>query len=169
MGKRLHGAFPTISGRWNKVSTRSWRRMTAPANSVAGVFDDAFGAIDHVLAPAPPQLVPREVGTITSVSTGIARISGLAGVGFEELVRFPGDVLGLAFNVDEHEVGVVLLGPYEHLRAGDDVVRTGRVMDVAVGDALLGRVIDPLGRPLDGKGPVATTGSLPIERSAAAI
>jgi F-type H+-transporting ATPase subunit alpha len=143
--------------------------MTAPADSVESVFDVAFAAIDQVLASATPQLVPHEVGTITSVSTGIARISGLAGVGFEELVRFPGDVLGIAFNVDEHEVGVVLLGPYEHLRAGDEVERTGRVMDVAVGDALLGRVIDPLGRPLDDKGPVATTRSLPIERPAAAI
>jgi F-type H+/Na+-transporting ATPase subunit alpha len=143
--------------------------MTAPADSVEGVFDGAFAAIDHVVASAAPQLVPREIGTITSVSTGIARISGLPGVGFEELVRFPGDVLGIAFNVDETEVGVVLLGPYEHLRAGDEVERTGRVMDVAVGDALLGRVIDPLGRPLDDKGPVATTARLPIERPAAAI
>jgi F-type H+-transporting ATPase subunit alpha len=143
--------------------------MTTPADSVEGVFDRAFAAIDQVLAATTPRFVPQEVGTITSVSTGIARISGLAGVGFDELVRFPGDVLGIAFNVDEREVGIVLLGPYEHLRAGDEVGRTGRVMDVAVGDALLGRVIDPLGRPLDDKGPVATTGRLPIERPAAAI
>jgi F-type H+/Na+-transporting ATPase subunit alpha len=93
------------------------------------------------------------VGTITSVSTGIARVSGLPGVGFEELVKFPGGVFGIAFNVDEDEIGVVLLGEYWHLHAGDEVERTGRVMDVAVGDGLLGRVIDPLGRPLDGRGP----------------
>ena len=99
-----------------------------------------------------PQLAPREVGTITSVSTGIARVSGLPGVGFEELVKFPGGVFGIAFNVDEDEIGVVLLGDYWHLHAGDEVERTGRVMDVAVGDGLLGRVIDPLGRPLDGRG-----------------
>jgi F-type H+/Na+-transporting ATPase subunit alpha len=66
-------------------------------------------------------------------------------------------VLGIAFNVDEDEIGVVLLGEYSHLHAGDEVERTGRVMDVAVGDGLLGRVIDPLGRPLDGKGPVASS------------
>jgi len=93
----------------------------------------------------------------------------LPGVGFEELVTFPGDVLGIAFNVDEDEIGVVLLGAYQDLQAGDEVQRTGRVMDVAVGDELLGRVIDPLGRPLDGIGPVAFTQRLPIERQAAAI
>ena len=116
-----------------------------------------------------PQLTPREVGTITSVSTGIAKVSGLPGVGFEELVKFPGGVFGIAFNVDEDEIGVVLLGEYWHLHAGDEVERTGRVMDVAVGDGLLGRVIDPLGRPLDGNGPVAASERLPIERPAAPI
>ena len=90
-------------------------------------------------------------------------------MGFEELVEFPGGVFGIAFNVDEDEIGVVLLGDYWHLHAGDEVERTGRVMDVAVGDGLLGRVIDPLGRPLDGKGPVASSERLPIERPAAPI
>ncbi len=112
---------------------------------------------------------PREVGTITSVATGIAKVSGLPGVGYDELVKFPGDLLGIAFNVDEDELGVVLLGDYWHLHAGDEVERTGRVMDVGVGDGLLGRVIDPLGRPLDGKGPVSASERLPIERPAAPI
>jgi F-type H+-transporting ATPase subunit alpha len=116
-----------------------------------------------------PRLTLREVGTILSVATGIAKVSGLPNVGFEELVKFPGDVLGIAFNVDEDEIGVVLLGEYWHLHAGDEVERTGRVMDVAVGDGLLGRVIDPLGRPLDGNGPVAASDRLPIERPAAPI
>ena len=96
-------------------------------------------------------------------------MSGLPGVGFDELVTFPGDVLGIAFNVDADEIGVVLLGEYWQLHAGDEVQRTGRVMDVAVGDGLLGRVIDPLGRPLDGDGPVAASERLPIERPAAPI
>jgi F-type H+-transporting ATPase subunit alpha len=109
------------------------------------------------------------VGTITSVATGIAKVSGLPGVGFDELVTFPGDVLGIAFNVDADEIGVVLLGEYWHLHAGDEVQRTGRVMDVAVGDGLLGRVIDPLGRPLDSNGPVASNKRLPVERPAAHI
>jgi len=90
-------------------------------------------------------------------------------VGFDELVTFPGDVLGIAFNVDVDEIGVVLLGDYSDLHAGDQVERTGRVMDVAVGAGLIGRIIDPLGRPLDGKGPVATSKRLPIERPAPSI
>ena len=134
--------------------------------SLQNVFDSAFAGIRHVREAFTPQLRPREVGTITSVATGIAKVSGLPGVGFEELVTFPGDVLGIAFNVDEDEIGVVLLGEYWHLHAGEEVQRTGRVMDVAVGDGLLGRVIDPLGRPLDGHGPVASSQRLPIERAA---
>ncbi len=108
-------------------------------------------------------------GTIISVSTGIARVAGLPNAGFEELLKFPGDLFGIAFNVDEEEIGVVLLGEYQGLHAGDEVQRTGRVMDVAVGEGLLGRVIDPLGRALDGNGPVAASERLPIERPAAAI
>ena len=142
--------------------------ITAP-ESLQSVLDRAFAGISQVREAFTPQLMPREVGTIISVATGIAKVSGLPSVGFEELVKFPGDVLGIAFNVDEDEIGVVLLGEYWHLYAGDEVERTGRVMDVVVGDELLERVIDPLGRPLDGKGPVATSKRLPIERPAAQI
>jgi len=137
--------------------------------SLQDVLDRAFAGISQVRGGFTPQLTPHEVGTITNVSTGIAKVSGLPGVGFEELVKFPGGVFGIAFNVDDDEIGVVLLGEYWHLHAGDEVERTGRVMDVAVGDGLLGRVIDPLGRPLDGHGPVVTSGRLPIERPAASI
>ena len=137
--------------------------------SLQNVFDSAFGEIAQVREAFTPQLMSREVGTITSVVAGIAKVSGLFGVGFDELVRFPGDVLGIAFNVDEDEIGVVLLGDYWHLHAGDEVLRTGRVMDVAVGDGLLGRIIDPLGRALDGKGPVTSSKRLPVERPAASI
>ena len=122
--------------------------------SLESVYDDTFARIGHVLKEFTPQLIPQEIGIITSVTTGIAKISGLPNVGYDELVMFPGNVPGIAFNVDEDEVGVILLGEYWHLQAGDEVHRTGRVMDVAVGDGLLGRVIDPLGRPLDGGGPV---------------
>ena len=123
-------------------------------------FDRTFAGISQVREAFTPELTPREVGTITSVATAIAKVSGLPGVGFDELVKFPGDVLGIAFNVDADEIGVVLLGEYRRLHAGDEVQRTGRVMDVAVGDGLLGRVIDPLGRPLDG-GPVAPASACP--------
>ncbi len=132
-------------------------------------FDDTFAAMERTREAFAPQLTSREVGTIVSVATGIAKVSGLPSVGFEELVKFPGDLLGMAFNVDEAEVGVVLLGEHGHLNAGDEVERTGRVMDVAVGEGLLGRVIDPLGRPLDGMGPVTADERLPIERVAPQI
>ena len=132
-------------------------------------FDRVFAGISQVRDAFTPELKPQEVGTITSVATAIAKVSGLPGVGFDELVTFPGDVLGIAFNVDEHEIGVVLLGECWHLHVGDEVQRTGRVMDVAVGDGLLGRVIDPLGRPLDGNGPVVSNKRLPVERPAPAI
>ena len=140
--------------------------MTQPLQTL---FDQTFSAIDHARDAFTPQLAPHEVGTIATVSTGIATVSGLPGVGFEELLAFPGGVFGIAFNLDAEEIGVVLLGDYWQLHAGDLVERTGRVMDVAVGDALLGRVIDPLGRPLDGQGPVRADARLPIERPAAAI
>jgi F-type H+/Na+-transporting ATPase subunit alpha len=139
------------------------------SESLQNDFDQAFARISQVREKFTPELTPREVGTITSVGTGIAKVSGLPGVGSDELVTFPGDVLGIAFNVDVDEIGVVLLGECWQLHAGDEVRRTGRVMDVAVGDTLLGRVIDPLGRPLDGKGPVVSNKRLPIERPAAPI
>jgi F-type H+-transporting ATPase subunit alpha len=143
--------------------------MSTAPESLESVFDRAFAGISLVRDAFSPQLTPREVGTITDVATGIARVSGLPSVGFEELLQFPGGVFGIAFNVDEDEIGVVLLGDYWDLHAGDEVERTGRVMDVAVGDGLLGRVIDPLGRPLDGKGPVASGERLPVERPARPI
>ena len=143
--------------------------MSTEPESLQNDFEKAFAGISQAREVFTPELTPREVGTITSVATGIAKVSGLPGVGFDELVTFPGDVLGIAFNVDADEIGVVLLGEYWHLHAGDEVQRTGRVMDVAVGDGLLGRVIDPLGRPLDGNGPVVSSQRLPIERPAAHI
>ncbi len=132
-------------------------------------FEHAFTAMAKAREQFKPALYLREVGTITNVSTGIAKVSGLPGVGFDELVSFPGGAFGIAFNVDEDEIGVVLLGDYWDLHAGDQVERTGRVMDVAVGEALLGRIIDPLGRPLDGKEALGDCNRLPIERPAAAI
>ena len=143
--------------------------MSVPLETLKNVFDRAFATIRTTSASFTPRLATREVGTITTISTGIARVSGLPNVAFEELVAFPGGLFGIAFNVDEDDVGVVLLGDYWHLHAGDEVSRTARVMDVAVGEGLLGRVIDPLGRPLDGKGPVASSERLPIERPAPAI
>lgn len=140
--------------------------MTTESEHLRQVVDRIFGELNAAREAFAPQFSLREVGVITSIATGVAKVSGLPNVGFEELVRFPGDLLGLAFNVDETEIGVVLLGEYWHLNAGDEVLRTGRVMDVVVGDGLLGRVIDPLGRPLDGKGQVIASDRRPIERAA---
>ena len=143
--------------------------MSAAADSLEAVVQTAFAQLSHAREAHSAQLRLREVGVITSVSTGIARVAGIPGVGFEELIAFPGDVSGIAFNVDQTEIGVVLLCDYWHLQAGDEVERTGRVMDIVVGDGLLGRVIDPLGRALDGKGPVIGGRRLPIERPAPPI
>ena len=140
--------------------------MNTDPKSLQQVFDSAFAGMRHAREAFTPQLAPREVGTITSIATGIAKVSGLPGVGFEEVLRFAGDVYGIAFNVDEDEIGVVLLGDYWQLHAGDEVERRGHVMDVPVGNELIGRIINPLGRPLDGNGPVVTSGRTPIERTA---
>ncbi|MGC8774786.1 MAG: alternate F1F0 ATPase, F1 subunit alpha [Chlorobaculum sp.] len=110
-----------------------------------------------------------EEGVVTTVLNGIVKIDGLPGVGYEELVRFDDDLYGIAFNIDPGEVGVVLLGDYSLLKTGDRAWRTGRVTDVPVGEQLIGRVIDPLGQPLDELGPVRTTQRLPIERPAPPI
>jgi F-type H+-transporting ATPase subunit alpha len=143
--------------------------MTMEPESLQNVFDSTFAEISQAREACTPQLRPREVGTITSIATGIAKVSGLPGVGFEEVLRFPGDVYGIAFNVDEDEIGVVLLGDYWQLHAGDEVERRGHVMDVPVGDGVIGRIINPMGRPLDGNGPLASGARLPVERPAASI
>jgi len=143
--------------------------MSPASGLLETAIDLAFTQMTKAREAFVPQLKPHEVGTVTSVSTGIAMVSGLPNVGSEELVRFPSGLLGIAFNLDEDQIGVVLLGEYEDLQAGDEVERTGRVMDVPVGDALLGRVLDPLGNPLDGKGAVAAEKRLPVERPAPAI
>ncbi len=143
--------------------------MSTSPETLQQMLDGTLAAIGQTREAFAPQLVPREVGKISSVATGIAKVSGLPGVGFEELIEFPGSVFGIAFNIDEEEIGVVLLGEYGDLQAGDEVHRTGRVMDVGVGDGLLGRVIDPLGRPLDAAGPVHVSKRLPVERPAASI
>jgi F-type H+/Na+-transporting ATPase subunit alpha len=137
--------------------------------SSLSVVEEVLGALRHKRQAFSARLQGREVGTITGLSAGIATISGLPGVGFEELVQFPGNLLGMAFNVDAGQVSIVLLGDYAHLRAGDEAERTGRVLDIGVGEELLGRVVDPLGRPLDGQAAPHCGQRLPIERPAKAI
>src|SRR5215210_5304075 len=110
-----------------------------------------------------------EVGTITSIGDGIARVYGLDRVMAGELIEFSHNVTGLALNLEEDSVGVVLLGEYQALKEGDQCKRTGRIMSVPVGQAVVGRVVDPLGQPLDGKGPINTTEYYPIERLAPGV
>ncbi len=143
--------------------------MSRVPESLHDAFESAFAGISQARESFTPQLKPREVGTIKSVATGIAKVSGLPSVGFEEVLKFPGDLYGIAFNVDEAEIGVVLLGDYWHLHAGDEVERSGHVVDVPVGDGLIGRIINPMGQPLDGNGPVVSSTRLPVERPAAPI
>ncbi len=143
--------------------------MTTSAGILQPAIEKAFARLHQGREDFTAKMTPHEVGIVTKVSTGIATFSGLPSVGYEEIVTFPGGLLGIAFNLDEEEVGVILLGDYQSLHAGDEVQRTGRVMDVPVGDGLLGRVINPLGSPLDGKGSIAAEERLPVERPAAPI
>jgi F-type H+/Na+-transporting ATPase subunit alpha len=120
--------------------------------------------LDEIIKDYSFSFTPREVGYVTSVSTGIVKVSGLPGAGFEELLKFPGNLFGIAYNIDEDEIGAILLGEDSLLSAGDEAERTGRVMDVPVGDGLIGRVMDPLGKPIDDKGAIPQSQRLPIER-----
>src|ERR1044071_2277191 len=110
-----------------------------------------------------------ETGSVISVGGGIARIHGLEKVMSGELIQFPHNVAGIAMNLEEDQVGSVLLGDYTEIKEGDEVRRTRRIMSVPVGDALIGRVVNSLGVPLDGKGPIQTTQFNPVERLAPGV
>ncbi|MGB6189100.1 MAG: alternate F1F0 ATPase, F1 subunit alpha [Aeromonas molluscorum] len=140
-----------------------------PPDTLQHVLASAFTAIEQGRAALTPSIGIREVGYVTRVAAGIAHVNGLPGVGFEEVLLFPGGIQGIAFNIDEDDIGVVLLGNYWLLQAGDEVQRSGHVVDVPVGEGLLGRIINPLGEPLDDQGPLAPGERLPIERPAADI
>ena len=107
-----------------------------------------------------------DVGTVVEVGDGIARAHGLGGCRYSELVEFPGGLLGIALNLEEDSVGIVILGDEKGIKEGDEVKTTGRIVETPVGDELLGRLVDPLGTPLDGKGPIATTKTRSVERVA---
>ena len=107
-----------------------------------------------------------DVGTVISVGDGVARIHGLRGAKYNELLEFPNGIMGLALNLEEDNVAAVILGDFSHIKEGDEVHSTGRVVEVPVGDELIGRVVDPLGNPLDEQGPIKTTKTRPVERVA---
>ena len=110
-----------------------------------------------------------EVGSVITVGDGIARIYGLEKCLAGELLQFPHDIYGMALNLEEDNVGAVLLGSDTEIKEGDEVRRTGRIMEVPVGEAMIGRVVNALGQPIDGKGPIETTESSPIERIAPGV
>ncbi|MCB1822748.1 MAG: F0F1 ATP synthase subunit alpha, partial [Candidatus Competibacteraceae bacterium] len=123
-----------------------------------------FAPFDAALAAYRPSPAVVETGIVKRVGQGVAQVNGLPGVESMELVRFPNNILGIAFNLDPEEVGVVLLNDSNGLKAGDPVERTGRVVDTPVGPELLGRVVNALGEPLDEAGPLITAERLPLER-----
>lgn len=143
--------------------------MGADAGALNNVLSDTFTKLKSSLDGYKPEISAEEVGTVTFVGSGITLVSGLSGVRSEELVSFPGGLNGLVFNVDANESGIIMLDSTETLKAGDEVRRTGRVLDIPVGEAFLGRVVDAIGRPLDGLGEVIAAERLPVERLAPPI
>jgi F-type H+-transporting ATPase subunit alpha len=111
----------------------------------------------------------RDVGTVIAVTDGIVRIHGLTDARYGEMLEFPGNTFGMALNLEQDSVGSVVLGEYKHISEGDTVKTTGRILEVPIGDALLGRVVDSLGNPIDGKGPIDATATAPIEKVAPGV
>ncbi len=125
--------------------------------------DEIASVIQQEIEQFESQIDVREVGRVIEVGDGIARVYGLSGVMAGEMIEFPGGIHGLAFNLEENSVGVIILGNFLSINEGDEVRTTGQLLSVPVGEAVLGRVLDPLGNPLDGLGPIVTTERRPVE------
>ncbi|REJ83896.1 MAG: F0F1 ATP synthase subunit alpha [Acidobacteria bacterium] len=131
--------------------------------------DEIAAILERQLAGFEAGVDVAEVGTVLSVGDGTARIYGLENCMAGELLEFPNEVYGLALNLEEDQIGAVLMGDSRLVTEGDEVKRTGRIMEVPVGKGLIGRVVDPLGRPLDGKGPIESSENYPLERIAPGV
>jgi F-type H+/Na+-transporting ATPase subunit alpha len=131
--------------------------------------DEIASVIQAEIENYQSQIDVREVGRVLEVGDGIARVYGLSGVMSGEMVEFPGGTIGLAFNLEENSVGVIILGDYLKITEGDEVKSTGKLLSVPVGDAMIGRVVDPLGNPLDGKGPIVTSERRDVETMAPGV
>ncbi|MGD2245260.1 MAG: alternate F1F0 ATPase, F1 subunit alpha [Candidatus Aminicenantes bacterium] len=140
-----------------------------PSSELENVLKITFSALGSLLEKHQFEMEVRELGRVWNVGRGIAGIKGLPHVQNEELIRFPGNKMGIAYNLDVHEVAAILIDEHENIRAGHSVWRTHRIMDVPVGEGLVGRIVDALGRPIDGKGSVQTSTRLSAERPAPAI
>src|SRR5689334_23892310 len=128
--------------------------------------DEIISIIKSQIEGFDGQAETRTVGTVVEVGDGIAQIYGLESALASELLEFPNGVMGMALNLEEETVGAVILGDASAIKEGDTVKTTGRVVEIPVGQALIGRVVDPLGRPLDDKGPIASKANRPVERIA---
>src|SRR5438874_13674948 len=131
--------------------------------------DEITQILRQEIANYESKIAVDEVGTVISLGDGIARVHGLDKVMAGELISFPYGVAGIAMNLEEDQVGAVLLGEYTEIKEGDEVKRTQRIMSVPVGDAMVGRVVNALGEPIDDKGPVNTKNSIHIERIAPGV
>jgi len=131
--------------------------------------DEIASVIQAEIENYRSQIDVREVGRVLEVGDGIARVYGLSGVMAGEMVEFPNGTIGLAFNLEESSVGVIILGDFLSINEGDEVRSTGKLLSVPVGDAVIGRVVDPLGNPLDGKGPIVTTERRDVETNAPGV
>ena len=127
---------------------------------------DIITAIKQQIEQFGTAVTMTEVGTVVEVGDGIARMYGLSGCKYNELLEFPGNVMGVALNLEEDSVSAIIMGDYSKIKEGDEVKTTGRIAEVPVGEALIGRVVDSIGNPLDGKGPIKTTKRRPLERIA---
>ncbi len=165
------------------------REMVSRRGDAPGLVDGRKGRGEHVVSVSTTGVRPEEVsyiirqqlerfeaglkldevGKVVQIADGVARVYGLEAVMASELVQFANGVFGVAFNLEEDNVGVIILGPYTGIKEGDEVRRTGRIMEVPVGEALLGRVVNPLGQPIDGKGPIETSKFRPIESPAPGV
>jgi F-type H+/Na+-transporting ATPase subunit alpha len=131
--------------------------------------EDIRDALESIVSSYDPSTTRDEVGTVTETADGIARVEGLHSAMTNELLEFEGGVLGIALNLDVREIGCVILGDAQHIEEGQEVRRTGNVLSIPVGDGFLGRVVDPLGRPLDGKGDIESTERRVMETQAANV
>ena len=128
--------------------------------------EEIRGALERYVSSYTPEISREEVGIVTEAGDGIAQVEGLPSTMANELLEFEDGTLGVALNLDVREIGVVVLGDFEGIEEGQQVKRTGRVLSVPVGDAFLGRVVDPLGNPIDGLGEIANEGFRELELQA---
>ena len=131
--------------------------------------EEISSLIKSQLANYQDELTVQETGTVTYVGDGIARVTGLENALAGELVEFENGVFGMAQNLESNDVGIIILGKYDEIREGDTVKRTGRIMEVPVGEGLIGRVVNALGQPIDGMGPINSTSTRPVEVKAPGV